>query len=127
MPSQKANKYGTAAEKWLADDRGLTLEREYWMDARRGNGDFVEIKACDVNSTGYFQIFEKAHSQLRRNARANDVTAWYGFVPYRKAGSGMRVVDSKMVRVGDMPRMSWTGTGGHRGSRRARVNMEEVL
>jgi hypothetical protein len=127
MASQKANKYGTAAEKWLRDKRGLKLERCYWMDARRQNGDFVEIKACNVDSTGYFQIFEKAHEKLRDNARRNDVGAWYGFVAYRPRGDGMRVLKSRMRSLEKMPRMSWTGTGGHRDSRRAKVPLKEVM
>lgn len=121
MPSQKANKYGTAAEKHVMEERNLTPARCYWHDARFQNETPVEIKACDVNSTGYFQIYEEPHRKLEK------ASGWYAFAPYRKHGSGMRVLDTRMVRARKMPPMNWSGTGGHRGSRKAKVNVSRVM
>lgn len=121
MPSQKANKYGTAAEHHVIKRRNLEPARCYWHDARFQNGTPVEIKACDVDSTGYFQIYEEAHKKLR------DAGGWYAFAPYRRSGGSTRIVDVRMRRCSKMPLMRWSGTGGHRDSRKAKVPVSAVL
>jgi hypothetical protein len=120
MPSKKANKYGTAAEHHVIEARDLEAARCYWHDATFQNGTPVEIKSCDVDSTGYFQIYERAHDQLL------EADGWYAFAPYSRNGRGMRVLQVRMRKASKLPPMRWSSTGGHRGSRKAKVEFSEV-
>ncbi len=121
MPSHKANQYGTAAEHYVIEKRNLEPARCYWHDAVFQNGTPVEIKACDVDSTGYFQIYEEAHRKLRRAG------GWYAFAPYRLSGFSARIVTIQMRRASKMPLMRWSGTGGHRESRKTKVSVSSVV
>jgi hypothetical protein len=120
VPSKKANKYGTAAEHHVIEARDLEAARCYWHDALR-NRTPVEIKSCDVDSTGYFQIYEDPHDQLL------DADGWYAFAPYTRSGRGMRVVDVRMRRASKLPPMRWSSTGGHRDTRKAKVAVSRVM
>jgi hypothetical protein len=121
MSSKKANKYGTAAEHHVIEQRDLVAARCYWHDARFQNGTPVEIKRCDVDSTGYFQIYERAHDQLL------EADGWYAFAPYSRNGRGMRVLKVRMRQASKMPPMQWSSTGGHRDSRKAKVEVSRVM
>ncbi|WP_257300242.1 hypothetical protein [Haloarchaeobius sp. FL176] len=121
--SSKASRYGSLAEKHLADERGLVLDGQHtsWCDARFHNGTPVEIKSAMV-STGYFQIYRKYHEKLR------DAGGWYGFVVYREHGDGIRVLKTRMARPERLPLQSlWSPTGGHRNSEKAKINIGEVI
>ncbi|MFC6954770.1 hypothetical protein [Halorubellus litoreus] len=119
MLSKKANKYGTPAEHHMIEERDLVAARCYWHDATFRNGMPVEIKSCDVASTGYFQIYERAHDQLLEH------DGWYAFAPYTR--SGMRVLKVWMRRASKMPPMQWSSTGGHRDSRKTKVDVSRVM
>ena len=121
MPSKKANKYGTAAEHHVIEQRDLEAARCYWHDATFRNGTPVEIKSCDVDSTGYFQIYEDPHDQLL------EADGWYAFAPYSRSGRGMRVLKVRMRRASKMPPLRWSSTGGHRDSRKAKVDVSRVM
>ena len=121
--SSNAARYGSRAEKKFAADRGLDLDGTHtsWCDARRPNGEPVEIKAGMV-STGYWQIYQKYHEQIR------SAGGWYGLVVYKPWGRGIRVVKSKMVRPERLPLSTlWSPTGGHRDSEKAKLRFEEVF
>lgn len=122
MPSKKANRYGTLAERHFADERGLTREGVHtpWCDARFQNGVPVEIKSAK-HSPGYFQIYKKYHRKLRREG------GWYGFVVYRIRGTGIQVLDTKMVRPDRLPISTWGPTGGHRDSDKAYLPVGDVF
>ena len=121
--SSNASRYGSLAEKHLADERGLVLDGQHtsWCDARFQNGTPVEIKSAMV-STGYFQIYRKYHEKLR------DAGGWYGFVVYREHRDRIRVLKTKMTRPEKLPlRSLWSPTGGHRDSEKAKVQIEDTL
>ncbi len=121
MRSHKANQYGTAAEHYVIEKRNLEPARCYWHDAVFQNGTPVEIKACDVDSTGYFQIYEEAHRKLRRSG------GWYAFAPYRRSWSSARIIEVRLRQASKMPLMRWSETGGHRSSRKAKVDVSRVV
>jgi hypothetical protein len=122
MPSKKANKYGTAAEYHLIDERDLQLARSSWHDAIfPSTGTPVEIKSCDMDSTGYFQIYEKYHRKLVRAG------GWYGFVLYRRSGGSITVLETRLRKAAKMPLLRWSGTGGHRSSRKSKVPARDVM
>lgn len=121
MPSKKANQYGTAAEHYVIEKRNLEPARCYWHDAKFQNGTPVEIKACDADSTGYFQIYEEPHRKLRRAG------GWYAFAPYRRSSTDARILTVRMRRSSKMPLMQWSETGGHRNSRKAKIQIEAVI
>ncbi|WP_323677600.1 hypothetical protein [Halorubellus sp. PRR65] len=76
---------------------------------------------CDVDSTGSFQIYERAHDQLL------EADGWYAFAPYSRSGRGMRVLKVRMRRASKMPPLRWSSTGGHRDSQKAKVPFKTVL
>lgn len=123
MPSHRANRYGTLAERYLADERGLRRDGEHtsWCDARFQNGVPVEIKSANV-STGYFQIYKKYHAKLRRAG------GYYGFVVYKPTGNSIRVLKSKLTRPDRLSLGSlWSPTGGHRDSEKAKVAISRIF
>lgn len=121
--SSKANRYGTLAERHLADERGLDRDGTHtsWCDATFQNGTPVEIKSGMV-STGYFQIYQKYHEKLRR------ADGWYGFVVYKPHGAGIRVLKDKMVHSSRLPlSATWSPTGGHRDSDKTTLPFSEIF
>ena len=94
--SSNASRYGSLAEKHLADERGLVLDGQHtsWCDARFQNGTPVEIKSAMV-STGYFQVYRKYHEKLR------EAGGWYGFVVYREHGDRIAHVHVNETRQPD--------------------------
>jgi hypothetical protein len=122
MPSKRANRYGSLSERHLAQSRGLDRDGHHtsWCDARFQNGTPVEIKSANV-STGYFQIYRKYHAKIRQAG------GWYGFVVYKPAGRGIRVLKDKMVQATNLPLSTWSPTGGHRDSKKAKLPIQEVF
>ncbi len=123
MPSHRANRYGTLAERHLSDERDLRRKGEHtsWCDARFKNGKPVEIKSADVR-TGYFQIYRKYHRILRQHE------GWYGFVPYKPRGNGIEVYGTKMIPADRLPLSSmWSPTGGHRDSEKAKLKISKIF
>lgn len=124
MPSKKANRYGTLAERHAAEKYNLRREGEHtsWCDAiRETDGVPVEIKSAMV-STGYFQIYRKYHEKLR------EVGGRYVFVVYRVHGRGIRVLKTRMKRSEHLSiRSRWSPTGGHRDSEKAKVEIRTVM
>ena len=122
MPSKRANRYGTLAERHVANSRGLDRDGVHtsWCDARFQNGTPVEIKSCNV-STGYFQIYKKYHAKIR------NAGGWYALVVYKPRGNGIRVLKDKMVKPSNLPLSTWSPTGGHRDSEKAKLPIGEVF
>jgi hypothetical protein len=123
MPSKRANRYGTLAEKHIADTRSLVRKGEHtsWCDARYNNGVPVEIKSCNA-STGYFQIYKKYHRKIRQEG------GWYAFVVYKPQGRGITVLRDKMIQADKLPlRAMWSPTGGHRNSEKAKVPISRIF
>lgn len=121
--SSNASRYGSLAEKKLAERRDLDLAGNHtsWCDALNRKGEPVEIKSA-MASTGYWQIYKKYHQKLR------EADGWYGFVVYKPWGRGIRVLRSEMVRSDRLPLGSmWSPTGGHRDSEKAKVDFSEVF
>ena len=73
------NHYGTLVERKAAERYCLKLDRSSWHDARRPDGDPVEIKsAMRRHADGQpsnFKIYEEYHARLR------EADGWYLFAP----------------------------------------------
>jgi hypothetical protein len=125
--SRKANRYGTLAEKKLAEKYRLSREGEHtsWCDAVDADGRPWELKAAMVEradgSTGRFRVFREPH---RRLARANGM---YGFAAYRVRGRGITVLQTRAVPASDLPGSAWYGAGGHRSSEQRKIAVEDVF
>jgi hypothetical protein len=124
MPSQKANRYGTLAEKRAAEKYRLRREGEHtsWFDAVTRDGTPVEIKATD-SSRDYprFRVFEKYHDRL---AAAGGK---YVFVLYQRRGRGLTVPKTRMLPASQLPVSAWYGSGGHRGSDETKIRPRDVF
>jgi len=123
MPSHKAARYGSRAEKKVAQDYGLDLDGTHssWKDAEFGNGRPVEIKACN-RDLGYFQIYKRYHRILQRKG------GYYAFCVYTPHGSGIRVLATKLKKSNDVPHSAWTNTNhDQRESMKARVRVSDVF
>jgi len=125
MPSHKANKYGTACEKRMADKYRLTLERASWKDARDRAGNPVEIKSAAVEHAngqpGTLKVYEAYHRRLRA------ADGYYVLTVYQRHGRGLRVLASEKLHSSRLPRLSWHGGGDHRGTRQAKIPVSFVL
>lgn len=127
MPSKKANRYGTLAERKAADRYGLEREGAHtsWCDAEYQNGTPVEIKSATVSrsdgSKGRFRIFKKYHERLLRE------DGYYCFVVYQPRGRGITVLDMVMRKANRMPLSAWYGAGGHRDSNQTKVAINSVF
>lgn len=123
--SKQANHYGTLAECRAADERGLNLDRDSWHDATFQNGTPVEIKSCMYRrangSPGRVRVFREYHDRLR------EAGGWYLFVVYRVRGTGIQVLDTKMLRAGQLPLSTWYGAGGHRNSEQTKLAIGDVF
>lgn len=121
--SSNASRYGSLAERKLCESRGLIREGKHtsWCDAEFKNGTPVEIKAGMV-STGYWQIYEKYHNELRNH------DGWYGFVVYKPVGRGIRVLKERMVHSSNLPPLKWSNTNHEqRKSRKAVARFEQIF
>jgi hypothetical protein len=123
MPSKKASRYGSRAEKKLAAEYNLTTEGVHtsWKDAEFQNGVPVEIKAAQY-STGYFQIYKTYHEKIKKAG------GYYGFVVYKPWGTGIRVLSTKMTKPRRVPVRRWSPTNhADRQSEKARIPFEDVF
>lgn len=124
MPSKKANRYGTLAEKHVVEKYDLELARASWKDADR-DGTPVEIKATRHRHAdgqpGNFKIYEEYHRRLRRR------DGEYVFVLYEISGRGINVLRMKLVHSSQLPRLSWHGGGEHRGTKQTKLAIGDVF
>ena len=109
----------------MCEKHGFAIDRRSWADAT-ANGTPVEIKSTRVEHAdgqpGNFKIYEQYHRRLR----AND--GKYCFAVYKPWGnSGARILKSKIVHSGALPRLNWHGGGEHRGTRQAKLGIDEVF
>jgi len=124
MPSHKANRTGTLAERAAAEEYRLRREGEHtsWCDAVDRQGRPVEIKSTDL-SRDYprFRVFEEYHDKLAAASGS------YVFVAFRRRGEGIQVVNSKRVPASRLPGSTWYGAGGHRDSRQRKIAVSAVF
>lgn len=110
--SKRANRYGTLAEKQMAEKWHLQRDgvHTYWRDAVDSDGTPWELKAAVVETAsgrpGRFRVREHAHDQLL------DAGGWYGFAVYRRVGRGIRVLRYKAMPAARLPVSAWYGSGG---------------
>jgi hypothetical protein len=123
--SHRANHFGTIAEKRAAKKYKLTFARSSWCDAERANGKPVEIKSTmhrhSDGQPGNFKLYEAYHRRLRRN------DGYYAFIVYRPHSGSISVLKTTMVHSSQLPRLSWHGGGAHRGTRQAKLAIEDVF
>jgi hypothetical protein len=122
--SHRANHYGTLAERQLASRYGIELARASWKDGDR-DGHPVEMKSTmhrhADGQPGNFKIYEAYHRKLRRAG------GYYALAVYRVRGRGIELVRTKYVHSSQLPRLSWHGGGDHRGTRQAKLAIEDVF
>lgn len=125
MPSQKSNKYGTAVEYKMAEQYGVELARASWKDADAPDGTPVEIKAAmhehADGQPGTFKIYREYHERLQS---AGGV---YVFAAYRVRGRGVQVLAHGRRRASQLPTVRWHGGGDHRGTKQAKLEIQDVL
>jgi len=124
--SKRANHFGTAVEKRMAEKRRFELERASWHDARFGNRTPVEIKSTmhehADGQPGNWKVYREYHEKLRRH------DGWYCFVVYRAHGrSGCTILRDKMVRSSDLPLLRWHGGGDHRETKQAKIPIDTIF
>lgn len=125
--SSNANRYGTLAERKMADRYDLRREGEHtsWCDAVDRQGNPWELKATMAEradgSSGRFRIFEDSHEKLQA------VGGYYGFAVYKPRGRGITIIEMKSLDASELPGSTWYGAGGHRGSNQRKVGIEEVF
>ena len=122
--SHRANHFGTLFEKRTFDELGLEPARASWKDAEK-DGDPWELKATMAEhadgNPGTFKVYEKYHRKLRRH------DGWYCFGVYRPHGKGIRILKRTKVHSSQLPRLSWHGGGEHRGTRQAKIKIDEIF
>jgi len=126
--SQKSSRYGRLAEEFAARRYGLELDHSevdgVRVDARDRDGRPWEVKSAMSNrksSPSRFRLWEDQHKVLD----AND--GGYVFVYYRAGEDGIRVFNSKSVRVSSV-RVEWGGSGDHyRKSDQAKIPAKSVF
>jgi hypothetical protein len=122
--SHRANRYGTLAERQLAEEYRLDLDRCSWHDAKR-DGRPWELKAAMLEHSngqpGTFKLYRKYHEKLA------EAGGMYAFAAYKPWGRGIRIVRSKAVSVGELPLLRWHGGGDHRDTEQAKVPIDDVL
>lgn len=124
--SRKAAHYGRLVEEAAAKKYDLDLEHTSWFDARAADGTPVECKGAMLNrrdgKTGRFRVFERYHQQLEADGGA------YVFVGYLAHGRGIRVKKIRSLEAGALDLDSlWTGAGGHRESRQAKIPVGRIF
>lgn len=116
--SSSAAGLGAKAERVARQRYGLEADHSSWHDARTSDGRPVETKATMQQqrdgTVGRFRIFQDPHRRLERNS------GLYVFVLYRIRGQGIEVVRTRSLEASDLS-LSWGSSGGHRGSREAKV------
>jgi len=107
--SKRANRYGTLAEKQMAEKWRLTREgvHTFWRDAIDAEGRPWELKAAVVETAsgrpGRFRVREHAHARLVEN------DGRYGFAVYRRIGRGIRILRYKAMPATRLPVSAWYG------------------
>lgn len=123
--SSNANRYGSLAERRLADRYGVERVDEYWRDGVDEDGTPWEFKAAMAEradgSEGRFRVFEDAHDKLAANGGR------YGIVAYRPHGRGIVVLNMTSFPASRLPLSKWYGAGGHRDSRQTKIAVSEVF
>lgn len=125
--SSNANRYGTLAERKMADKWGLKREgvHSYSQDAVDEDGTPWELKSTMATrasgSPGRFRIFERAHDELL------DAGGYYGFAVYRPVGRGIQVLRMKAIPAARLPVAAWYGAGGHRDSKQTKLAIGDVF
>lgn len=110
MGHSHSRKYGSEAERYVVEDRGLVVDHSDWHDAKTQSGEPVEIKAAKRRMSngrpGRFLIRKGPHQRLQR------ADGWFVWVVYRGRGRGIDVLKTKMVRARSVRIDDWTTTGG---------------
>lgn len=125
--SSNANRYGTLAEKHMAERWRLDREgaHTYWCDAVAADGTPWELKAAMVEradgTEGRFRIFEDAHDELAAEGGR------YGFAAYRPWGRGIQISAMAAMDATRLPGSTWYGAGGHRDSNQRKLRVSEVF
>ncbi|WP_121822953.1 hypothetical protein [Halostella salina] len=123
--SHRANRYGTLAERHLAEEYRLDLDRCSWHDARDADGRPWELKAAMIEHSdgqpGTFKLYKQYHGRLR------DHDGMYAFAAYKPWGRGIRVLKSKAVHSSKLPMLRWHGGGDHRDTKQAKVAIADVF
>ncbi|MBP2250436.1 hypothetical protein J2754_000733 [Halarchaeum solikamskense] len=107
--SKRANRYGTLAEKQMAEKWHLTRDgvHTYWRDAVARDGTPWELKAAVVETAsgrpGRFRVREHAHAQLVEH------DGRYGFAVYRRVGRGIRILRYRALPADQLPVSAWYG------------------
>ncbi|GGM69354.1 hypothetical protein J2752_001963 [Halarchaeum rubridurum] len=111
--SKRANRYGTLAEKRMAEKWRLQRDgvHTFWRDAvDPRDGTPWELKAAVVETAsgrpGRFRVREHAHAQLVEH------DGRYGFAVYRRVGRGIKVLRYRALPADQLPVSAWYGSGG---------------
>ena len=124
MPSSRANRYGSLAERKVAERYRLVRDGVHtsWCDAVDSDGTPVEIKSCDAGRDApRFRIFEKYHDRLQSEG------GHYVFVLYKKRGRGITVLRMTRMHASRLPAETCYGAGGHRESRQTKLRPKTVF
>lgn len=122
--SKRANRYGSLAERWAAEEYGLRREGVHtsWRDAVDRDGNSVEIKAALVmRDYPRFRIFKKYHERLQADG------GYYVFVAYKRRGNGISVIRSTRLHSTKLSHSNWYGAGGHRDSEQVKIPLDVVF
>lgn len=123
--SHRANRYGTLAERHLAEEYCLELDRSSWHDARDDDGTPWELKAAMIEHSngqpGTFKLYKRYHETLQENGGI------YAFVAYRPWGRGIRVIKSKVAHSSEFPLLRWHGGGNHRNTKQAKIDVTNLF
>lgn len=124
--SRKAAHYGRLVEEAARRKFNLEAKHTSWFDAIAPDGTPVECKGAMINRrdghTGRFRVFEKYHRQLEADDGA------YVFVAYLAHGRGIRVEKIRSLAADALQLEElWTGAGGHRESRQAKIPVGRIF
>lgn len=124
MASHKANKWGTACEYHMAEKYRLELARESWKDAEK-DGTPWELKATKRTHAdgqpGNFKIYRAYHEKLQAAGGR------YGFAVYRIRGRGCQVLATTTIPASRLPQVRWHGGGDHRGTKQAKIAINDIF
>jgi len=125
--SKRANHFGTAVEKRMAEKRRFELERGELArrEIRKSDASRDQINDARARRRPARELESlprKYHEKLRRH------DGWYCFVVYRAHGrSGCTILRDKMVRSSDLPLLRWHGGGDHRGTEQTEIPIDTIF